>query len=61
MMFEYRSTFGRAEYADDGFTLLFVDDPDPPDGEGWELVSTCLGEMRYSVCALIWSWQRPKP
>lgn len=61
MEYEYSSTHGSAEYDDSGIHLMRVGDPDPPEGAGWELVSTCLGEMRRSVCAIIWSWKRPKP
>ncbi len=55
---QYRTTFGKLSWDDPGRSVTGVDNPDPPDGEGWELCGTAIGEMRNSMQPLIWTWRR---
>jgi hypothetical protein len=59
---EYASTFGEIRYDGAAYYVESVPDPVPPEGEGWDLVSTTTtGHVRYSRMAIIWTWRRTTP
>lgn len=57
MSAEYKTTVGELNWDDKGVHVTSVDDPDPP-GDDWELVGSCIGEMRYSSQPILWFWKR---
>lgn len=59
---EYATTFGLLQW-DDGLNYVKShDDPQPPKGDGWTLVTTCLGALGPTMGPgkqlLVWTWQR---
>ena len=59
---EYASTHGIIRYDEDGDCVTSVDDPESPDGEGWNLVSAApTGHCRFSRMAIVWTWRRETP
>ena len=58
MKYEYATTHDEIRYDERGNYVESAPNPVPPDGDGWVLVATCVGHLRYSRMAVFWSWQR---
>lgn len=65
--FEYKTTIGKLhwEYTWDGlgYSVKTIDNPTPPDGEGWELVNTVLStdknhDSNDNIQLILWFWKR---
>lgn len=52
MKYEYKTTYGHLAYAYEDSND--PDDPEEPNGNGWELVNTTASQ-KY----LYWTWRRP--
>ena len=55
---EYKTTSGTMYYDDYGYNIDALTDPITPEGEGWQLVSSCCGPMRDSRIEVFWFWSR---
>lgn len=55
---EFRTTTGYVQWDDAAYHVTSVDDPMPPDGEGWALTGSCLSELRMSQQVILWFWSR---
>ncbi len=60
-MKEYSTTYGELRWDETASSVLQADDPIEPPGDGWRLVSSVLGELRYSVQTILWFWEREVP
>jgi hypothetical protein len=57
-MKEYRTTSGKVEWNDSAAHIESVDDPCPPDGEGWVMCGSVIGVLRFSNEEIHWFWCR---
>lgn len=59
---EYATTFGLLQWDADLSAIKAHCDPQPPKGEGWTLVTACLGALGPTMGPgkqlLVWTWQR---
>lgn len=55
---ETATTYGYVHWDPAGAEVHSVDVPVSPEGDGWRLVSTCTGEMRFSRQPIFWTWER---
>lgn len=59
---EYATTFGLLQWDADLSDIKVHDDPQPPKGEGWTLVTACLGALGPTAGPgkqlLVWTWKR---
>jgi hypothetical protein len=61
MEHEYKTTFGCYADGDDN-SRAFAEDPEWPDGNGWELMGPPgIGVSNGGGGLLIWTWRRPEP
>jgi hypothetical protein len=58
MATEYKTTMGRMHWNERATSMEYADDPVPPEGEGWKMVGSAVGELRYSEQPLLWFWER---
>lgn len=64
-MFEYKTTHGvieaditRESWRDVGvFNEYYIPDPYPPEGEGWDLVSSTVAALPHQNL-MVWTWRR---
>lgn len=58
MGYEYKTTTGTVRWNESASQMEDADDPFEPDGEGWELVSSSISEIRFSKQVIFWFWKR---
>ena len=57
-MIQRQTTIGYLRWNDTGHEVKDFDDPIEPEGKGWEMTGSCLGEFRYSEQPILWFWRR---
>lgn len=60
MAYEYATTIGDLVWDEPARDVVIYPPPIVPEGEGWRLVSSVIGELRFSKQPVLWFWERPK-
>lgn len=55
---EYRTTQGILQWNECASVIQAVDDPVPPEGDGWRMAGSSIGELRLSKQVILWFWER---
>lgn len=59
---EYATTHGILQWDDELTEIVYVDSPGSPPGDGWTLLTTCLGALGPTIGPgkqlLVWTWRR---
>jgi hypothetical protein len=61
MPYAHETTIGTVWWNQSASDIERADNPDPPAGKGWRLVSSCVSEVRYSKQHIFWFWEREVP
>ena len=60
MSLEHATTYGSLQWDGTATSVEYADDPVQPDGDGWRLVSSAIGALRFSQQPILWFWEREK-
>jgi hypothetical protein len=58
---EHKTTFGDIAWDENAMHIEGADDPVSPEGDGWNLVGSAIGSLRFSRQPIFWFWEREKP
>jgi hypothetical protein len=55
---EYSTTQGNLVWDDEAYSVEYADDPKPPEGDGWVMCGSVIGELRQFRQPILWFWTR---